>query len=271
MRVTMGKQGTTPAAAAAAATPPWCRPRMKRPEGCCIRLKTPPERPDPAIYSQEEVMAAGGVPTWNSPDITTNLDIPWTLLPETRVVVRNLSGVASAVNALVHVLTSPFGIGTPRAPLSAQSVTLGPNQEMTLAFPLGAALLAGEQSLGMHVVLEHPHDRVRINNRGSQVVKGVMTSDVGRDPGLSFPVVNPSGAARTISLSALPNALGATVSPLVHPFAPWEQITATLTLHVPAGEHGTPAAPVRHEATVVARASDGELVGGLTWILWVDT
>ncbi|HJQ39439.1 MAG TPA: hypothetical protein VKB93_20035 [Thermoanaerobaculia bacterium] len=43
-----------------------------------------------ATYSQEAVLAAGGLPTWNSPDILTNYNTPWSLLAEPSLKVRNL-------------------------------------------------------------------------------------------------------------------------------------------------------------------------------------
>jgi hypothetical protein len=249
---------------------PWCAPIPQRNTGCCIQTSTPPQRPDLATYSQQEQISDGNAPTWNSPDITTNNDFPWKLLAEAQVVVRNLSNVASAINALVTVSTSPFGIGMPQTALSSQKLNLGPSQQVTLNFPFTAALLAGPPSIGAYVLIQDAYDANLINNSGAQVLQGMTTSGVGRNVVLSFPVTNPSGAGRTISLSVLPNALSGAVTPATQAFAPWEQINASLSLSVPAAMHGTPADPVYNEATVIAYASDGSLVGGATWILWVD-
>src|SRR5689334_6103646 len=125
----------------------WCRPQRPKQRGaCCLSVSTPPQRPDPAIYSQDEQIQAGQIPTWDSPDIVTNSDIPWALHPETRVTVRNLSPQVAAVNALVQLSVSAFGIGPTPAPLSAQLVTLEPSATATLNFPLTQAILKGEQS-----------------------------------------------------------------------------------------------------------------------------
>jgi hypothetical protein len=48
----------------------WCsrRPGL----GVCkpaIAAQPPPDRPDPAIYSQAPLLAAGGTATWDNPDI----------------------------------------------------------------------------------------------------------------------------------------------------------------------------------------------------------
>ncbi len=234
-----------------------------------MQLQVPPERPDLAVYSQQEQVALGNAPTWNSPDITTNNDIPWTLMSAIQAVVRNLSPKASAINALVNVSTTPFGIGLAKTPLSAQKLNLGPGQQVTLSFPLTSALLTGDQSIGAFVDIEHPFDNKPINNHGSQVVKGVMSSAVGRNASLAFPVLNSSGASQTITLSVLPNTLGATVTPGSHAFAPWEQINATLQITVPGGTHGSVSSPLRNEISVAAYAS-GSLIGGVTWVYWID-
>jgi hypothetical protein len=230
----------------------------------------PPLRPDLATYSQIEQISLGNAPTWNSPDINTNNDIPWTLWTVFQVNVRNLSAAASAINALVTVATSPFGIGMTQTPMGSQKLNLGPGQAAALSFPVLPALLAGSQSLGKFVVIEDAYDSNLINNTGAQVLMGMTASVVGRNVSLGFPVLNSTGAARIIALSALPNALGASVSPASQPFAPWEQINATVNMSVPGGMHGTAANPIYNEVTVVAYAGDGSLVGGATWILWVD-
>src|SRR3989442_793607 len=104
----------------------WCRP-LHREHGrrcCCLSLQVPPDRPDPASYSQEERLAQGLIPTWDSPDMKIYDWNPWRLLPESQVTVRNLSASASAMNASVHFFTSPFGLGTQRTLFSTKIVNL---------------------------------------------------------------------------------------------------------------------------------------------------
>jgi hypothetical protein len=257
-------------AQSSAARTSWCNPVPRRRDGCCLVPHIPPQRPDLATYSQLEQISLGAAPSFNSPDITTNNDIPWKLRPSIELVVRNLSPNASAINALVNVSTSAFGIGMQQSPLSSQKINLGPSQQQTLWFPLTEALLAGDQSLGVFAVIEHPFDIQRINNTGAQVVKGVMSSAVGRNAALVFPAQNSSGAPRTMTFSVLANVLGATITPAAHAFAAWEQLNLTLHLTVPGSTHGSTASPIRNEITVIATASDGSLVGGVTWIYWVD-
>jgi hypothetical protein len=82
--------------------------------------------------------------------------------------------------------------------------------------------------------------------------------------------MNPLATAQQLTLSVLPNQLNATVAPTARVFAPLEQIVATLAIHVPATVHGTGAAAVRSDATVVARGADGGVIGGLTYVIWID-
>lgn len=52
-----------------------CRPQQdldSRHSCCLIPYGAPPDRPDLATYSQEEQIAVGNPPTWDSPDILTN-------------------------------------------------------------------------------------------------------------------------------------------------------------------------------------------------------
>ena len=250
----------------------WCRPLHRHPPGrcSCLHPSEPPKRPDPAIYSQEEQLTLGLAPTWNPDDITTNQRRPWTLLPESQATVQNLSTEASAINTLVHFYMSPFGIGTLRTLLSSQLVNLAPGQQQLLTFPLTQALLAGDQRVGAHVVIDHPHDVRRINNRGSQTVFGVFTTDVGRNLQFQFPVVNNSASPRLITLAVLANELAAAVQPAARNFAPWEQIQATVTAQVPPGLHGVPGAEVRKDITIIGWGPGGTLIDGLTFVVRID-
>ncbi len=244
----------------------WCRPVRPPPRGgCCVDLADPPERPDPALYSQDQELALGQIPSWDSPDILTNNDVPWSLHPETEVTVRNLSPKVAAVNTQVQLALSPFGIGLAKTPMANQLVTLGPSATTTLKFPLTQAILQGDQSIGVFVQLYHPNDAVAINSRGAQVITGIDTVAAGRHVTRHFPVANPTGAAQTISLAVLPNTVAAVVTPASHAFAPYEQITASLTVTVPGSLHHT-----MEFATVIAHGGGGQVVGGATLVISVN-
>lgn len=243
----------------------WCRPTRRQGSACCVELADPPKRPDPAIYSQDEALALGQIPTWNSPDITTNNDIPWTLLPQVNVVVRNLSTTVSAVNTQVQVSLSGYGIGLPKTPLSNKLLTLPPGQSASLDFPLSPAVLAGPSSVGFFVDIHHPNDAREINSRGAQVVTAFNTQTSGRSVSTPVPVANPAAAPQTINLSVLPNNVSASISPSSHNFAPFEQITTHLSVAVPATMHNS-----EETVTVVARNTAGAVIGGASLLIFVN-
>jgi hypothetical protein len=231
----------------------------------------PPDRPDLAIYSQDEQFASGAAPTWDNPDLLTNYWNPFKLLAEISVTVRNLSPTASAVNGQVSVYISTFGLGMPRQLLSSQALSLPPGQQATLLYPLSQAILnAAEQRIGTYVTISHPHDARGINNAGAQLIADAFISVVGRSFGVTFPVMNPVAAPQVLTLGVLPNDLNAVISPATRAFAPLEQIMATLTLQVPGSIHGAPGAAARRDATTVARGADGKVIGGLTYVIWID-
>jgi len=249
------------------------RPSGPRPPRCrCINVQdTPIETPDLAIYSQAEQLANGGLPTWDSPDIITNDWGPFRLKLEAEVTIRNLSATTSAINTAVHFYTSPFGIGTRRQLRLTRVVSLGPGEQTTLLFPLSQEVLSGDPRTGVHIVIEHPTDRNTINNAGSQVHDGGYTSESGRIVDVQIPILNDSGLTRDIQLSVLPTDLLATVTPSTRQFAPFEQIIATLHIGVPGFLVGTPGSEIARSATVIARTGSGEVIGGATRLLRINS
>jgi hypothetical protein len=54
----------------------WCFPQPSTEQDridCCGAVPIKPLRPDLAIYSQDEKLAAGAAPTWLNPDITPDI------------------------------------------------------------------------------------------------------------------------------------------------------------------------------------------------------
>jgi hypothetical protein len=227
--------------------------------------------PDPAIYSQQEQLANGTQPSWDSPDIVTNYLHPWKLMLESKVIVRNLSDQVAAVNTLVQLSISSFGIGMQRTPVSSQLITLDRGEVRSLLYPLPQTILNGDQLVSAFVDIQHSTDRNRINNHGEQAIAGVETSQAGRTFDLTLPVRNSTSAARTMLLEALGNDIGATVAPASHAFGPFQQITATVHAVVPATLHGTPHAPLQKSVTIIARTPSGELLGGVTYRVRIDS
>jgi len=246
--------------------------RRKRPQCCCIGTDTPPKRPDPAIYSQPQRLALGQPTSWESPDIQTNWWDDWRFMDAIQARIHNQSSESSAVNVLVQVRWAPFGIGTVFTPLGDQMINLGLAPDAKLvSFPTSAALRELGNDVSIEVSISHPHDKDAANNLGYQAIHGVRTSQAGRSPTMSFAVRNPSAAADTINLVVLANDIGATVSPTTRVFAPNEQITATLSVHVPAAIVPPAGGFILKDATVVGYSSSGKLLGGVALLVRVDS
>lgn len=247
-----------------------CRPpRRAERAACCLRPDVPIDRPDPAIYSQKRVLAAGGTPSWDSPDILTNRWAPFDLLPETKVTVRNLSTTASAANVSVGVGFSPFGIGMPVAPLSSVAVSLAPLASAQLVFPLSQALLDGDPLVAIFVKIVHGADIDPSNNEGEQAIIGGQTSVTGRDFSFNIPVRNPANFPQSMSFVTFANTLGFTVSPSSHNFAPLEQIIVKGTIKVAPGVHSS-GSWIEQVATMAALGAGGALIGGVTYLVKID-
>jgi hypothetical protein len=249
------------------------RPAGPRVAHCrCISVDdTPTDTPDLAIYSQAEQVANGTAPSWDSPDIMTNDWRPFRLRQEATVTIRNLSATTSAANALVHFFTSPFGIGTRRELRLTRVVGLGPTQQVDLLFPLHQEVLAGDPRTGVHIVIEHATDQVTINNAGSQVHDGGYTTESGRSFDVRVPVLNDSAMSRQILLTVLPTDLLATVTPASRMFGAFEQVLANVRIEVPAALSGSPANEIARAVTVIARTVGGEVIGGATRLLRIDS
>lgn len=252
--------------------PSGCSPltRRARPQDCCFTPPVPPRRPDPAIYSQLEILERGlTVPlSWNSPDINSNSQ-PGTLLSTgVDVYVRNLSTVASAANVRVDVLLHRFGIGFPRDLVGGQLLSIAPGAQTSFTAPYPQQVLAGEPRVGIEVRITHPTDADTGNNVGFQAIDWLATSAVGRSFAVDFPVRNPSPAAQDIRVQAGPIDAGLTVTPPAQgpAFGPFEERTLTARIDVAPGTTG-----VQLTATFMAFDPVGELLGGVAFVITVDT
>lgn len=252
----------------------FCRPEPRREAGkCCVKVDSAINRPDPAIYSQAEQFAMGAVPTWESPDILTNLVGATSLMPEAHVKIRNNSSTVSAVGVAAHAAVSRFGIGFPRTPIGTSVVTLGPGQERTLLIPFPQAVLNGEQRIGFHVRLEHPSDAVMINNEGSQNIDAFSTSAQGRTISTNFRIRNPLNVAQQISLQLLATQPGMQVSFALPPgpFGPLEERICSVTIQIESWLVGGGGTTHGREATFVGRGADGRVIDGLTFYVAVNS
>jgi hypothetical protein len=234
-------------------------------------VSTPLLRPDLAIYSQLEQISSGSAPTWDSPDITSVLLPTNQIINEIVVKARNISTNCAALNGTVSLYSSIYGLGMPRNLQGQTSVTLVPQEETTVTFPLSQSVIASiPQQLGMHVSLAHPQDLKLMNNNGSQMLAAFPTSVMGsRVFNIPIQVRNPFSTPQSVNLDLMPNALSANVQPSVS-LGALAQASVPVSITVPAALHGSPANPIRLDMTVVASIAGTSFFDGLTAAIYVD-
>lgn len=236
-----------------------CGGKQRSPAAKCNSLivKEEVKKPDLAIYSQEEALQKGIIPTWNNPDILgTNQEV--------FVRIRNLSPTVPAINALVHLYTSPYGIGTKKELKLTKVINLAAGAQTELIFPLDNETQAGNRLAGRHIRIEHPYDSKRVNNFGSRCNDIITVGHSEREWSVLFPVVNDSAFSREIKLSLMPSEFIASISPSSYLFSSHEQIIATLRIQIPDFLRGANTGSSLPSVTVIGRLSDGELIGGIT-------
>lgn len=250
------------------------QPRKRQARGaCCLILDTPVNRPDPATYSQLQLLARGQQPTWNSPDIVTNHWEPFRLKNEAQVTVRNLSATASAVGVRANALVSRFGIGYPRTPIVSVATNLATAGEQTLLIPFPQWVMSGEQRIGFHLMLEHGADEDISNNYGAQIHEGFYTSTSGRSIVTTLPVRNPLSISQSIQIATLGGTPDLTVSlvPPVTVFAPFEERILPVQITVAANLRGSGDNEHSREVTILGQNQDGSVIDGVTYVLRIDS
>lgn len=241
-----------------------------------LPLSSPVKTPDLAIYSQKEELLAGNSPTWDSPDINTNHWGPFRLKEEATVTVRNLSLDTPAVNTIIHYSTAPFGIGFKPIPRLSKFLSIPPNSEVFIKFPLEQEVLAGDQRIGVFIDIEHPHDKNTMNNTGAQVHDGGFTSESGRSFSVQVPIFNDSSNLRTIELNLESDDLIATVTPdTVFEIPSNTQVDVSLNISIPDNLEGTEDSPLpRRSVTLIGWIlldnGEKELLGGVTRLVTID-
>jgi hypothetical protein len=257
-------------------TSSFCTPVRMAPVSPICRLEitqTLSAKPDLAIYNAMQEYQQGRQPTWDNPDISTyrgSDDKQIRLIDKVHARIKNLSNIVPATNALVHCYTGAFGIGTALTRLSTQMISVEPQQQCEVEFPVMLQLPNGEQRIAVRVVIELPGDVDPSNNTGSQIAFGGYASVLGRNPEFEFPVVNTTGQTFRASLSALENQLSAVVQPQSIVLNPMEEIHAKVSCQVPDSVHGQLYSPQRMNVTVACIMEGGELYGGLTHFIFVD-
>lgn len=264
------------------------RPSVKGPSTCDTLRRPPPVRksccvrvpseiihdPDPAIYDQRLIAASGGLPTFNSPDIST-VDL-WPVRPidNLTATVRNLSADASANQTRVDLSWSVWGIGMTRHSLGSTFVDLARagfgGSEQKLSWPLPPALNAAGR-YGVFVDLIHPYDRDVTNNQGEQTVDGFQTSH-GRSRTFVVPVRNPSGSTQTIALHAGPAPVvpWVTIVPAVLTLGAGAQNNVMVAVHVPAAIPPSPPGTLISATVDVLAIMGGAYLGGISIVILFD-
>ena len=237
---------------------PDLRPRGN-PRTCCLRPDSPPKRPDPGIYSQVDSFAAAPPPSWDSPDITTNLFGQTTLDENVRVTVRNYSPDAPALNTQVQLEYSRFGIGFARNLLGIQPVDLNKaghaQEEQTLDFYVPTAVREKIGNISVFVTVAHPKDRNPRNNTGEQAWSA-SASTAGSAATFDFEVHNALASSSTFDLLTLEADWSATLSDSQVVLVPGQTRNVTLNVQVPASASGS------QRFNVVALLG-GSLYGGI--------
>jgi hypothetical protein len=249
-------------------------PPLRR--SCCLRVRDDiVKNPDPSTFDAEAVFASGGSPTFNSPDIDTISLWPVNPIDQIDATVRNLSADAGAARTRVDVSWTPFGIGLERLPIFSSFVDLARagfvGSEQKLSWPTPAAMKAAGR-FAVFVTTQHPYDRDLTNNAGQQTVDGMQTS-AGRSKSFTFPVRNPSSSSQVISMGIVPSpqAAWATITPTSIPLAGGTQQNVTVKIKVPGGVPVSPPGTLISATIDVVAISAGRLIGGVSFLILVDS
>lgn len=237
---------------------PDLQPR-ENPRACCLRPDKPPKRPDPGIYSQFERYKSGVSPTWDSPDITTNLSGRTTLDENVRVTVRNYSVEAPALGTQVRLDYSPFGIGFTRNLLGIQQVNLNKAgaalEEQELDFYLPTSIRDNFSNISVFIAVSHPKDRNATNNEGEQAWSS-SAATAGSTATFTFQLRNALSVESTFDLLMLEADWSATLSDSQVVLVPGATRNLTLSVQVPADADGS------RRFNIIALV-DGNLYGGI--------
>jgi hypothetical protein len=252
---------------------------------CYITLSPPPNRPDPATYSQVPLLTAGDTVTWASPDVSTyapptydgaqwQFDQSWFSRNQAVVTLRNRSNSVPAINTGVALYGSGVGIGLSRQLIATQLVSLAAGEVRQLTIPLpGFGYEILDSPVGWHtgwalfVEITHPYDADTENNHGEYVSWLVSRPRLGPSQAVLIPdtlpihLGNTTDSPRDYVLSILPNSVSAQVQPLQLTVAPGSIQDALFTFDRPSNYGST-------SVTVIARDLGGNLLGGVTLQLY---
>jgi hypothetical protein len=248
----------------------WCFPQPStEPDriNCCGAVPIKPLRPDLAIYSQDEQLAAGAAATWINPDITPDIRAEFSKI---LVTVRNLSPQISALNALVIVGLAFPKIGRTPQPNGTQQISLPPGGQTQLTFPVTVPLDQISEpgpydTPAVLVQLVHPDDDVLINNAGEfRRIKIVLDPSPGEYLAFSVTVANQTQTSQRVSFTALgvvPNNYTVVFVPAV------QDIPAHREASVQAQVRPPPPDDADMQITIACRDPGGGLLAAATYVL----
>jgi hypothetical protein len=256
---------------------------------CSIQLNPPPFRPDPAIYTQSQRLAAGLDVTWNNSDITwfkppVNANGKWQIdiQPAMSISIHNLSAKAAAINTTVTVSRSALGIGMPRSPVVTQVLSLAAGETRVISVPLlvaaliipgfividfqtgqeeGTVIAGTEYGAAIFVDISHPYDSDASNNHGESVTSLALLAI--EPPPMPIVLGNATAAPLNYVLSLAPNTVSARINPDHVTVAPGATGFTFLSYTLPAIR------PFSSSVTILAHDQQGNYIGGFTQFLYL--
>jgi hypothetical protein len=267
-----------------------CPGTPSQPGGSCsIIVNPPPYRPDPAIYTQSQRVAAGLDVTWNNPDINwfqppTYAGGKWqiNIQPAMSISIHNLSAKAAAINTTVNISRSSLGIGMPRSPVVTQVLSLAASETRVISVPSlitpflipgsiiidfqtgkedGAAFAGTAYGTAIFVDVSHPYDSDTSNNHGESITS--LAQLIFEESPIPIFLGNATAASLNYVLSLAPNTVAAQITPNHVTVAPGATGFADLSYTLPTTR------PFSTSVTVLAHDQQGNYMGGFTQCLYV--
>lgn len=256
-------------------------PRKDRPQDCCFTPDSPLRKPDPALYSQVELLrratASGNAlaanVSWNNPDIELYSGTPARLRPEARIIVHNRSPSVSAAGVRVDVYAYRFGIGYPRELIGGSLLSIDAGGQAPCVVPLPQQIIRGEQRIGLEVRLTHTADENAANNVGLHACQVVHTSAMGRGFDLLIPMRNDAPLAREMYLVPQGTTdLFTVFPPSAGPFAPYEERMVAMGVNARAIAPGAGVVRELHFKTLIRDAAGVQQVleEGVSFLINID-
>lgn len=225
------------------------------------------EEPDLVIYSQNIELANNRIPTWDNPDIITNIWNPFRLKSEAKITIRNLSTKVPAIDVNVNFYLSDFGIGTELKRFFTKKINIPPSSNLKIQLPFSHTLLNKSSRIGLHVKIEHGKNKNISNKISSQVIDGISILEMGRGFEVDIPVFNNSNYEERISLSNYPSDLIISYSEQSLILSPYSMKNIKLRINVPLDIGNNGSTFMKRDITLIGKLLNGKIIGGVTILL----